>query len=121
MKKAISVLLVALTVFCLTACIGTSKVETELKKGVWTREFTALGVDCSQTYSFKDDGKVEIAALIGSSSSSETGVYTVEENKIVVTYDSGETFDIDYIYEDGNLELIIRSDSGDTWELVHNN
>ena len=59
---------------------------------------------------------------IKSSEKVYSGTYTITKDEIIITYETDktdETKNIYYIYEDDKLELFIRSESGNEWELIH--
>ena len=118
MKKMIAILLSLCICISLCACGsngGDSAMMKELKTGTWTRNFSAMGIKCSETFSFKNEGKYDAASLIGSSGISEHGTYVVTDTTIDITNESGETRSITYTFEDGYLELTMS-----TGALIHN-
>lgn len=121
MKRLLLLLLALGILLGLCACKSdeNAAMAKELKTGVWTRTFTALGTKCSEDYSFKNGGKFVEASLMGSSLSMNEGTYKITKNTIELTYDSGDTKTIHYTFEDGHLELTIRGSSRQ-WQLVHN-
>ena len=125
MKRIFAVIMSLCILLSLCACTSNggsnSAMMKELKTGTWSRDFTALGVRCSEAFSFKNSGKYESASLIGNSANTEYGTYKVTDTTIEITNESGETRSIHYTFEDGYLELTMRGSTGNEWTLVHNN
>ena len=124
MKRIFAVIMSLCLLLSLCACASNggsnSAMMKELKTGTWSRNFSALGVSCSEAFSFKNGGKYESASLIGDSGNTGYGTYEVTDTTIEITNESGETRSIYYTYEDGYLELTMRGSTGIEWTLVHN-
>lgn len=122
MKKVISGILCIVLCLSLCACGG---VQSDLRKGIWCREFSALGINMLEEYEFESNGKfVKMNYMNGAFSDMEMGTYEVIETQTVLTYDSGEEYEakksqivltfesgekteIDYTYEAGELKLTL--------------
>ena len=113
MKKAFCIILLVVLLLSLTACGNQTGMLTALKDGVWTRKSVILGTVFIKTYDFGNDGHVDMASTTGGKTSYTSATYEVQADKIVLTYDDGEIMNIEYTYENGNLELFLVSDSGD--------
>jgi len=95
MKRTIALILALVLCFGLCACSGTMFVERKLQ-GEWD---SALGV-----YTFTD-GKFTLENLV----TTVEGTYEVHEDIIELDFDLaldlGLDADLNYTYEDGNLEI----------------
>ena len=119
MKKVVVVLLAIAMLIGLCACSKESSVENALKSGSWTREFSAMGVAMTEVFTFKDNGKVTVVSIIGTSESTNDSTYTIEDGVITVVDSNGDARNIYYTYENDTLEMKMRSDSGNEWQLIH--
>lgn len=120
MKRCIALILIALLTLSLCACGNqTKKVERMLVQGSWTRQFDALGTNCTIIYTFEENNSALIVSQIGNSEFTNEASYSVKEDRIILAYDSGDVFDIFYEYENGNLKLHMVGSEGDVFPLIH--
>lgn len=109
MRRLLAMFLCLVICFGLCAC---SNAESELQKGIWCHEFSALGLNALQEFKFEDSGKFVCMFYInGSFSDMDIGTYQMEKDQIVLTYESGEEATIDYTYEAGKLQLKMGDDT----------
>jgi len=108
MRKFLAAVLCIIICLSLCACNG---VESELQKGIWCREYSAMGMDVLEEYEFEEDGTFVCTLHInGFFNSLDNGIYSVGEEEITLLYQSGEHISIDYTYESGTLNLRIGDD-----------
>ena len=120
MKRCIALILIALLTLSLCACGNqTKKVERMLVQGSRTRQFDALGTNCTIIYTFEENNSALIVSQIGNSEFTNEASYSVKEDRIILAYDSGDVFDIFYEYENGNLKLHMVGSEGDVFPLIH--
>ena len=112
MKKVLAVVLCLTLCFALCACGGA---KNKLQNGIWCHEFTALGLTALQEFEFEADGTfVDTFYINGEFNNVSFGRYEMTDSKIILTYESGESIQIDYAYNGGAL---ILEKAGD---IMHN-
>lgn len=117
MKKLSVIITSLLLSICLFGCSGGVK---DKLKGTWRREFDALGVKVAEEYVFDTSGdSVGIDFYLnGELSSHNNGKYEIKDSKIIITYEKGETTDIDYSINNGVLEMKMVSETGNEFPIV---
>ena len=104
MKKVVAVAL--LVVMCVSLCSCGNDVEKKLQEGIWGDEYYVFGSKVLQEYEFTEDGRFICMFYIdGKFGSLDMGTYEIGKTQIFMTYDSGESFEIDYTYKSGKLTL----------------
>lgn len=117
MKRILAITLVVLIVFSLAGCGETSKntfdeskVKSELvgQWGTTTKDGTK---NANIGYIFNEDGTASSVAF----GPGADGTYVIEEGKIILTYESGNTATFIYEYEDGSFKL--KLENTEWWNL----
>ena len=127
MKKIMAIVLLLCMCIGLCACGssagqstagGQGAVMKELEIGTWTRNFNALGLSCSESFNFKNQGEYTSTLLMAGSVTADYGTYVISDTTITITNKSGEVRSIHYTFESGYLNLTMIGDAGE-WQLTH--
>lgn len=121
MKRLLVLLLAVTMCFSLCACFGNeeSKVAKLLTEGTWQNSSYLDIVDAyvAEIYEFQSDGTYTLENKVSGVGygvdSTETGTYTIEDGKIILTPDESNDHNsiyntFLYTYEDGELELALE-------------
>lgn len=114
MKKQFAAILLSLImIFCFCSCGGPDKeAVNNALEGRWYYYWYASGVNkyCYSEYEFYDG---EVAHyFMGSNETYDEGTYEITKDTIKITYDNGETEELNYTYENENVSLVDNGDDG---------
>lgn len=112
MKKIITILLVLIMVFSITACGGSSNSVEEELAGRW---IAGYDFGLADEFIFDASGNVELTTSITSEAASrvtnvDTGTYIITEDEIRITWSDGKGMFLNYTFENGELSIINPSE-----------
>ena len=111
MKKVISIMLIMVVVFSLFGCASNENKIKNALVGTWGAQ-TQDGVkDKNIGWIFNADGTASLFAF----GPVESGTYDIQQGKIVLTYESGDSATFIYSFDNGELKL--KTEDSAWWNL----